>query len=99
MDKFEIGEVAEFISSIPGHNRDVTIVGPLQARNFKQPCPLTGRSGGVTYLMCDPADAPEQQRQGRAVWPFQLRKKHQPRDDLQVVRWSECPWQPQTVNS
>lgn len=26
-----------------------------------------------------------------------LKKKRPPREDLQVVSWSECPWQPQQV--
>jgi hypothetical protein len=28
-----------------------------------------------------------------------LRKRRGPRDDLQLVRWSECPWQPEQVRA
>lgn len=30
--------------------------------------------------------------------PAQIRKKKPPREDLKVVRWDQCPWQPETVN-
>ena len=36
-----------------------------------------------------------------SIWfarPSNLRKKRPPREDLQLVRWDECPWQPENVN-
>lgn len=30
--------------------------------------------------------------------PWQLRKKKPPREDLQVTRWDQCPWQPETID-
>lgn len=30
--------------------------------------------------------------------PAQLRKKRPPREDLQVARWDECPWQPESIH-
>jgi hypothetical protein len=30
--------------------------------------------------------------------PENLRKKRPPREDLQVVRWDQCPWQPESIN-
>jgi hypothetical protein len=32
------------------------------------------------------------------VHPRNLRKKRPPRDDLKIVRWDECPWQPESIN-
>lgn len=33
-----------------------------------------------------------------AVEPHKLRKKKPPREDLKVVRWDQCPWQPETID-
>lgn len=30
--------------------------------------------------------------------PEHIRKKRPPREDLQVVRWDQCPWQPESIN-
>jgi hypothetical protein len=27
-----------------------------------------------------------------------LRKKKPPREDLKLVRWDQCPWQPESIN-
>lgn len=32
------------------------------------------------------------------VTPDQLRKKRPPREDLKVVRWDQCPWQPERIH-
>lgn len=31
--------------------------------------------------------------------PDQLRKKRPPRENLQLVRWDQCPWQPAQVRA
>lgn len=33
-----------------------------------------------------------------AYFHDELKRKPIPREDLQVTRWSECPWQPKQVN-
>jgi hypothetical protein len=31
--------------------------------------------------------------------PCQLRKRRPPRQDLEIVRWDQCPWQPKQVRT
>lgn len=37
-------------------------------------------------------------RSGQIFAPDQLRKKRPPREDLKVVRWDQCPWQPEKIH-
>jgi hypothetical protein len=94
-DLFSVGEIA--ILSIPGDPYDgteVTIVGPLAWRDW-----FFWRSGenieGMAYLI-DGGGLPYGEMCCR---PQFLRKKKPPREDLRVVRWDECPWQPQQVTA
>lgn len=43
--------------------------------------------------------------QGNEQWPLvaaarisELRKVPPPREDLRLVRWDQCPWQPESIN-
>lgn len=94
-DLFSVGEIA--ILSIPGDPYDgteVTVIGALTERTWFhwkswQDCI------GMAYLV-DGTGLPYGEM---CVRPQFLRKKRPPREDLQIVRWSECPWQPQQVSA
>jgi hypothetical protein len=89
-EQFAIGEIAimcnpEFHPENDG--RECTVIGGLQ--------PRTGRQTDRTEL------AYRVQRDDGAIFmcrPYQLRKKRPPRKDLEVVRWADCPWQPESIH-
>jgi hypothetical protein len=88
---FEVGEIALFICDLAPDGVEREVIGAYAWRTFRAPCDFTGATGGYCYLIMKsfgPACA----------WPWQLRKKKPPREDLQLVRWSECPWQPESIN-
>lgn len=87
-EQFAIGELAEGFTHVNGPPRwvEVTVcTGPIYHANgqfgYAVECPALGHSGHST---------------GRWFCPS-LRKKRPPRDDLQIVRWADCPWQPEKV--
>lgn len=89
-EQFDIGEIATVVAvkyhpENVGH--EVEIVDGLawrQARNDRKVylCYRVRHQDGRVFL-CE---------------PHELRKKRPPREDLQVVRWSECPWRPENTN-
>lgn len=89
-ETFAIGEIAimcnsEFFPENDG--QECTIVDGLEWRQGQ----LSGELR-LTYRV---------QRTDGALFlnmPHQLRKKRPPREDLQVTRWSECPWQPESIH-
>lgn len=96
-DRFEVGEIA--IVHSPGswtHGREALLLaGPFYGPVF------SNQSGKIT--VCHHFDV---EIDGRRIGSSgntlskpitQLRKKRPPREDLQVVRWAECPWQPEQV--
>lgn len=90
---FSVGEIA--ILSIPGdiyNGTEVMIVGRLEEREW-----FYFRSGkidsGLAYLI----DGDGLPFGVMCCRPQFLRKKKPPREDLRLVRWDECPWQPQQV--
>jgi hypothetical protein len=89
-EQFSIGEIAIVIAANfhpENIGQEVEIVGPLQMRYSRQ----TG-AHIHTYRM--------RRGDGKefAVHPHHLRKKRPPREDLQVMRWDQCPWQPENIN-
>jgi len=97
-EEFAVGEVALYWRpGSPSHLREVTIVGPLKEEYVHDV-----RDGSLKYEMVYAIEGiPGTPPSGKA-WcapPEYLRKKKPPREDLQVVRWSECPWQPQQVRA
>lgn len=89
-DALAVGDIAVVVSAAfhpENIGCEVEIVGPLQMRCSRQ----TGK-----YLLA------YRIRRGDgkefAAHPQHLRKKRPPRDDLKVVRWDECPWQPESIN-
>jgi hypothetical protein len=93
MDKFAIGEVVICMVGTISSGRDATIyeIRPNALRS-------DGRRGTGYFIDIQGVGT---RTGGELHFAFadELRKKRPPRDDLKLVRWSECPWQPQTVNS
>lgn len=92
-EQFSVGEIAILsISGDPLDGTEVTIVGPLEERIWFYW--LTGENRtGMAYLV-DGTSLPFSEM---CVRPQFLRKKKPPREDLQLARWDECPWQPHKV--
>jgi hypothetical protein len=100
-EQFEVGEVAIWVKPGPNYGMEVTIIGPLQKAR-----PRNSNTNEVVegwyYQIDPPANAhygPYRSKDPRR-WaaPEHLRKKPPKREDLQLVRWSECPWQPEVLS-
>lgn len=76
------------------NGREVTIVGPAEAGPYR-----CARTGSVFMDARYPTSDPDEL--GRPVYysARNLRKKRPPREDLKVVRWDQCPWQPEKINA
>jgi hypothetical protein len=92
-ETFAIGEVAVLCNlTILTHRNglEVEIIGGLENR------PAIRTNGDhvviLGYEVRDPTG------EITITAPHRLRKKRPPRNDLQVVRWDQCPWQPETIN-
>jgi len=89
-EQFVVGEIVilakpQYIMDIAGLEAEV--IGPLKLRrNTRTDEPF------LCYVV--------QLQDGRrfGAEPHQLRKKRPPRKDLEVVRWADCPWQPESIN-
>jgi hypothetical protein len=94
-EKFEVGEVAiwQNLRVLTGDNgKECVVIGGLQMRTH---APF-GESECVTELTYRVRD------QDGSIWtalPHNLRKKRPPREDLKLVRWADCPWQPEQVRA
>jgi hypothetical protein len=98
---FAIGEVAIFWK--PGgmnHGKELTILSGMEWR--RTVCTLTGDIAEGWRYRCDmPNVTCGPYNSATPVWwvaPEFLRKKRPPRDDLQLMRWDQCPWQPESIN-
>lgn len=99
---FSIGEVAIFWKpGFPNHGKELTILSGLQWRR------TMGSMDGIVRegwrYQCDATNlvrGPYSSTCSNRTWvaPEYLRKKRPPRKDLQVVRWDQCPWQPESIN-
>lgn len=101
-ETFSIGEVAIYWKpESRNHGKEVTILSALKIILLTDS--HTGsKSEALAYNVDVPSDwyagpfyKPEK---GWSVRPQFLRKKRPPRDDLKLVRWSECPWQPESLH-
>lgn len=95
-DQFAVGEIATYWRpGAIGHGMDVTIT----ALEYRQDGVdhLTGvqLDAGMFYVLAEPSP-----RNGRRwlVTPRVLRKKRPPAEDRKVVRWDQCPWQPESLH-
>jgi hypothetical protein len=91
MDKFEIGEVVVIVKADTFPEMigvECTITEPLRLRVSKS----DGKQyfGYATDVRC-----PNGAR--CCPSPDKIRRKSLPPEDRQLVRWSECPWQPTKV--
>lgn len=93
-ETFAIGEVAVMHSLIylPELNGlECEIIDGLHTHPAKpRPWNPSGKKYGYRVRTADGKTA--------IVDPRNLRKKRPPRDDFKVVRWDECPWQPESIN-
>jgi hypothetical protein len=96
-ETFKVGDICVFVNSRdwPEYNgEECEIIGGLALRNI-----MVSRHGDESKLelsykvrmLCD----------GELFGPVpdQLRRKRPPREDLQIVRWADCPWQPEGVRA
>jgi hypothetical protein len=67
---------------------EVTITGPLEWSRSR-----VVRTGEIYEGWHYPA------ADGYCYRPENLRKKKPPREDLRIVRWDECPWQPESLHA
>jgi hypothetical protein len=99
-EKFDIGEVAIWVKPGPNFGKELTVISSLQFVRT-----VDGGTGEVTDGWRYEIDAPGFV-QGLHVStvkrlfaePEYLRKKRPPRKDLTIVRWADCPWQPESIN-
>lgn len=92
-EKFEVGEVA--IYHRPGsvfHGVEVTISGPLE---YCSACDFGVTSYDWRYSIERAAGFPADPMAS----PKYLRKLPPKREDHQLVKWGECPWQPSRERS
>lgn len=84
-ERFAIGEVG--ILTVSGNagpkGGEVTVVGELRM---------------IRGDWCYPVDVKNAWGLPIMVERQNLRKKRPPRDDLKLVRWDQCPWQPEKVH-
>lgn len=87
--RFKVGDIAELVyrrtnSRFPVPGMEVEIVGGLEMRDVVGPSGEYRERGYHIQAGCSEL---------YSVLPDQLRRIP-PKDPLQTVRWSECPWQP-----
>lgn len=96
-EKFEVGEVAIWIKPGPNYGMEVTILSPLKLAR------VTDSNTGIVrkdlFHQIEPPDNVVYGPYGsidprRWASPQYLRKLPPKREDHQLVKWSECPWQP-----
>lgn len=100
-DIFEVGEVAIWIKhGSVNYGREVTIVGPPKFARVRSTWTDTVRLQWSYPIECPDAVYGPYKSAVPQSWaePKYLRKKKPPREDLKVVRWDQCPWQPETIN-
>lgn len=91
-DKFEVGEVAIYVRpGSPSYGCEVTIASTLIMSIFNTAEAPDVSDTAWVYLLDE--ICAETGLQGCAE-PHELRKKPPAREDHQLVKWSECPWQP-----
>jgi hypothetical protein len=91
--QFSIGEVAIYCRPDSPHNgQEVTVAGKLCWQLTKDHV-----TGSVGESLVYPLKERISSDRAWHVSPKHLRKKHLPREDLQVVRWDTCPWQPEEL--
>ena len=91
-EEFDIGEVVICLVGVICRGMEGTLMGEITDLR------RDGRYG-KGFLIEIPGQRSSRPDGFFMVFADEIRKKRPPREDLQVVRWSECPWQPQQVNA
>lgn len=92
---FRVGEVAIYWRpdiNVPRNGEECVIVAPLAVGKMND-WRLLGHIEAARYLIKFAGDSVEY-----AAQPHELRKKPPKREDLQIVRWDQCPWQPEKIS-
>lgn len=85
----KVGDIVRVVESSPKWmGLECEVVGGLEYRR----CSDTKRYE-PTLIVDVPGKGPHIAR------PHQVRKVEPPREDQQIVRWAECPWQPASVKT
>ncbi len=93
-EQYAIGEVAIYWRpGATGHGQEVTIVGAPSWRHVRDRV-----TGVLVNRFVYPLAELSPDGKRWSVSPDRLRKKKPPRKDLEVVRWDQCPWQPESLN-
>lgn len=93
-ETFAIGEVALLWRPASRyHGTEVTVVSELRRGSLV----VDGGSTVVTDFY--EIDGISPNGSNWAARPQSLRKKRPPREDLQIARWDQCPWQPEKINA
>jgi hypothetical protein len=101
-ETFSIGEIAiHWHPGSPNHGKEVMISSSLKRMRLTNS--ITGeRSRALAHDVEIPADwvAGPFYMPGKrwSVRLERLRKKRPPVEDRKVVRWDECPWQPESLH-
>jgi hypothetical protein len=93
-ETFKVGEVAIYNRPCSvWHSSEVEIVGLLELTLWNDPI-LNVKGESPCYECRNPV-------YGLlfVAEPHELKKKRPPRDDFQIVRWADCPWQPEKVRA
>lgn len=96
-EQFSIGEVAIYCR--PGSlyfGAEVTIMSALKEMRLHD-----ARTVTTEQALAYEIDGPFGPFLDGRPWcsrPEWLKKKKPPRRDLEVVRWADCPWQPESIN-
>lgn len=96
-ETFDVGEIAIYCRpGSPHFGVEVTILSGLRmSRQTDQ------RTGEVTFEPGYKIDGPFGPLVNGRPWgcpPQWLKKKRPPRKDRDVVRWADCPWQPEVLH-
>lgn len=97
MEKFKVGdEVIIWMPETPIHMQEAVVTGGYALRTYKNEDGSVSRIAyGYKVEVAALGKAPK--GTGWGATHDQLRKKPPPRDDLALVKWFECPWQPKML--
>jgi hypothetical protein len=96
--QLQVGDVCVLVGLVIATHKngnEVTIVGPARLARFRDTITRELSEIELRY------PTSERDADGRPIHyrACNLRKKRPPREDLQIVRWDQCPWQPDEVRA
>lgn len=94
-ETYAVGEVCEIYSDKRAAWVEATVVSPAEHGTYEDCGQIYT---GVKYPI--ELDGKTINNGKRIVGiPPKMRKKRPPRDDLKIVRWADCPWQPEGIKA